>query len=265
MARLTGTLLECLSDYAKRTSKHNRKSFKQKRDIAKLLGVNPQTIHKWLDRGILPNGERLLRLFFLLDVCGYQVREAESLHPIIKQAGQVIAAGLMGANEMLARINLSSIDNFWRILLGYVGTTEEKMNILEQIYKEQESAVQDKKKTWAKIADRNCGASSHVFAVPEAPKSAGISKEIPMPEITGKEKPEIDPIRLQCSLVQFKIGTDVLIPALTLFTNSDVGSRAALHAKFGKEFQTLFVLTRALSSESMLAIVKKDLRKETLP
>ena len=89
--------------------------------------------------------------------------------------------------------------------------------------------------------------------------------DIPLPKITGDEQPKIDSAILRILLTEFKIGADLLVATLKRFANGDVGSRKVFHQSFGKEFQDLYTLVRALSSESMLEIVRKETGKQELP
>ncbi len=94
-------------------------------------------------------------------------------------------------------------------------------------------------------------------------KGESYENSIPMPEIKGNEEPSISKEDIYIIFAQFKIGADLLVPALKALANSDVGTRSLLHKKFGREWQELYSLIRALASESMREIVKRETGKAT--
>lgn len=92
-----------------------------------------------------------------------------------------------------------------------------------------------------------------------------IDNQIPMPEVTGKEKPTIPEKMLDMIFLEFKLAADQVNSSLTTLANAGVGDRIAFRKLFKKEFEKLHTLTRALSSESMMVRVKQESGKTQLP
>jgi hypothetical protein len=79
--------------------------------------------------------------------------------------------------------------------------------------------------------------------------------------VRGDEKPEVSALELAVLQSNFSVGVNVLLPVLKRLFEIDSGTRIAFHKAFSKEIDELHTLGRALTSESVHAVVKKELEQ----
>lgn len=144
MGRFDGVLTECLKDFAQKT----KGNFPYRRRVAHVIGINPYALHVWLDKGKLPLGLNLLRLYLLLELNGYNIVETHRIHPKIRELGNMLAVGALQIDIAAKTLGFASTDGVLRVVLGKTGTT--KMTEIEAILRHNEwkSVAQNKLHEW---------------------------------------------------------------------------------------------------------------------
>lgn len=100
--------------------------------------------------------------------------------------------------------------------------------------------------------------------LPETPQPEE-QKSFLSSDVRGDEKPAIKSDELTALLAIFKIRAHDLVEILKKLVNGDRGSRLVLHDLCTQELADLYVLVRALQSESMRDKVLAELGRTTLP
>lgn len=146
-----GTVIDCLASFSQKIGGDH----KTRNTICDLLGIGHSTGKRWFSaKGVLPVGENLVRLRYLLELYGYEVFELKCLPPDVYNFGKLIAFGTISIEDAINLLDIGShrsrtnhfADGLYRILHGKDGTDTEKTakmkEVVDSFQKELNSKIQ---------------------------------------------------------------------------------------------------------------------------
>lgn len=140
-----GTTLECFEDLMKRLQL--LPDFFEKRKLfAGILGVEDQTIRRWISGVSVPYGVSMVSLRSHLDFLGYHVEEFAKLPDVLQDSSRLLAFHVITLDEM---IRLSEFDSssLLGILRGVRGISQEREDRFQQTvdaYRQELATAQSK-------------------------------------------------------------------------------------------------------------------------
>ncbi len=116
------------------------------------LRASPYSINGW-KKGILPVGERYIRLLYFLQLIGYEVAEIKGLPAIVQEAGAYIALGAVSIADMAKGMGPIKEKRIFEYIHGNNGISEERTAKLRTILAENASLFEQKKQEFALKTD----------------------------------------------------------------------------------------------------------------
>lgn len=120
MAQRTMKTVDCLKDLVRR----HEGDVAFRHAMSLLLGVNRDHTLQWFKHGMVPKGENLLRLRVFLEVCGYKVKELNSLEPHLRRLAILLGLQLTSLDHVVEETGLER-DSVLRVVLGRCGTSKQ--------------------------------------------------------------------------------------------------------------------------------------------
>lgn len=130
----------CLSDFFKKTD--------STKEIMDFVQASPYSINGW-KKGILPVGERYIRLLYFLQSIGYEVAEIKSLPAVVQEAGAYIAFGAVSVANMAAGMGQIKEKRIFEYIHGSNGISEERATKLRAVLTENSSLFEQKRREFA--------------------------------------------------------------------------------------------------------------------
>lgn len=248
MAKFKGTLVECIKDFALRI----RGNFRYRNNVCALLGINSEVGHRWFDKLVIPKGVNLLKLYLLMRLNGYQVVEAQKIHPKFRELGEWLAMGVLEMDVLIKALRFSGSEGVLTILTGRRDTSHGRFKEIEATLNDgefRESAAK-KLQEWRQtivLKDEQTTAQATVPVLPEAE-----GKKKPLAKVNlfrAKERAEIIKhllLVLEADLAFFRDGKKEDRDAFrSVLDNGDVGYISSLLGMLEDEgmFQRWLALT----------------------
>lgn len=143
---MKGTTEQCFRHYISTLPPMGKKRVVEaRRPLIDFVGVDPQTVTRWITGKIFPLGLSLLKLRFFLDSLGYQVDELENLKntslPAYKLA-KMIAHGVVKVSEATKKLDFADNDEIYRIVLRSSRTSSGRERLIEELWEKNKDKVQ---------------------------------------------------------------------------------------------------------------------------
>lgn len=106
--------------------------------------ASPYSVNSW-KKGVLPVGERYIRLLYFLQFIGYNVAEIKDLPAIVQEAGAYIAVGAVSIADMAKDMGQIKEKRIFEYIHGSNGISEERAAKLRDFLTKNASLFEQKK------------------------------------------------------------------------------------------------------------------------
>lgn len=89
----------------------------------------------WISSSQLPVGREIILLRYFLSELGYDVAELNSLEPVIREFGKLIACSVISFEDAKKLLGLQDSDSLLRILRGQRQTSQKKKDLMSTLLK----------------------------------------------------------------------------------------------------------------------------------
>jgi hypothetical protein len=185
-----GTIRQCLDDYFKR--------FGRTPEIKEFTRASNNTETRWRCRGGNPEGDTALRLIIFLELCGYRLKELESVPIEVLSVARCVALGIISIESVCTKLENRPSD-FLYYLRGKIGVSRKRWLILRDIAKENEAKL-------AAVIPPHQKKYSRLLIAEQTPPSTSPEKE----KVLDADVPEdINRFSAACACIR-EIGTSFL-------------------------------------------------------
>jgi hypothetical protein len=120
--------LECLSDYLKQIKNTSDKPARE--ELINFVKISDRAYREWQSGSAFPNGLRLIKLFYFLELKGYRISELEELDDDTRNFGRLIAFNIVSLEEAQKELGYNSGQMF-AALRGEHKTHPERRKLIE--------------------------------------------------------------------------------------------------------------------------------------
>jgi hypothetical protein len=152
-----GHVEECLKHFSEslisRVTVDFRGTAQIKKQMADFCGVSIDTVRRrWIhDARLLPVGEEHIKLMCFLDLMGYRIIELERIPAGRRHFTELVGYGIISAEQAVNLLGYSRKGALYRVLQHQNRTSEQKEQIMWNIWKEKKEELEKKKEQLGKI------------------------------------------------------------------------------------------------------------------
>jgi hypothetical protein len=115
-----------------------------KQQIADFCGTNTHTVSDWFFRNItLPQGDTLLKLYWFLNLNGYQVLELERMKPACRNVTQLIGFGVISSTDAIGFFGYAKEATLMGVLKGDTGLTKDREHQFWEAWKDRKDTLDE--------------------------------------------------------------------------------------------------------------------------
>lgn len=145
-----GELIECLRHiglaYERANPKGTKGARRAREPLAAFCGVQESTVFSWFHGVAAPVSAARIKIMCLLEVMGYEVLELRRLKEAFRGVAEIVGLGVMSPEEVQERLGFSRVHHVFEMIHGGRGLSQEKDEVVWNLWKANRSAIEEKRK-----------------------------------------------------------------------------------------------------------------------